>query len=79
VTERDIGYLTATQDAQAARLGEFKQDLARIETKIDVLVESMAGISGAKKMLFSMLTLSASFGMILTGALHWFHIWPSQK
>ncbi len=63
---RDIGSLEARQDASDARL-------ARIEAKVDQLVEYMASAKGGWRLLAAVGGIAASLAAGIAELLHWFH------
>ena len=64
--QRDIGNLEARQDAADARL-------ERIESKVDKLVDYMAGAKGGWRLLVAVGSAAATLAAGIAEALHWLH------
>ncbi len=78
MSERDLGYLTATQDAQGRQIDDFREDMRRIEGKIDGLVEQFASLRGGKKMFFTIVFAAGGIATAVVEFLRWAHFWPPK-
>ena len=82
MSDYEIGHLEARQDAHEARLveirAEYRQDIARLEGKIDALLEWSASLKGSEKTLFKLLTASTMIAGGTVELLRWAHLWGGK-